>query len=117
MSFKTLNNEEWVFIHLYLSDIQDYYNNIIKKGGIEHQIQGPFGDFKVFQNFDKSDINKILDSEKYRYINNIIKKIDPIFDIVEDSTPSLVKKIHDSVFEDTESLFDFNNNDDEDEIL
>jgi len=115
MNFETLNNEEWIFIYLYLSDVHQYYDDIINKGGIEHQIQGPFGDLKVFQNFDDNKIQEILSSLKYKYIKDIIKKIDPIYDIIEDSAPSLVEKVQKSVYEDTKS-FDLNI-DDEDEIM
>jgi len=98
MSFQELNNKEWVFIYIYLNEIKTHYDKIIKNEGIEHIIKGPMGNkFSFFQKFDSDIIEKVLNSKKYKHLNSIVHKINPIYDIINDADPKLVDTIYSDV--------------------
>jgi len=95
MKFKELNNKEWVFIYTYLSEIKNHYDDIIENKGIEHVIKGPLGkDFSFFQTFNEDILEKVLNSGKYNHLERILSKINPIYDIINDSDPAMVKKVN-----------------------
>jgi hypothetical protein len=98
MSFKELNNNEWVFIYLYLNQVKYHYDEIIENKGIGHLIKGPSGNnIEFFQRIDQTIIDKVIESDKYQLISSITDKVHPIYDIIEDSDPTLVSKISDEI--------------------
>lgn len=121
MSFQELNNKEWVFIYTYLSEIKNHYDKILDDHGIEHVIKGPMGNtFSFFQNFSEEVLEKIYNSGKYKHLEGILNKIDPIYDIIKDSDPDMVNEVYHDVMDSkvdellTEDLDDY---DDQDEIM
>ena len=110
--FKGLSNEEITYIYFYLSNKLSDYDDIINDNGVSHVIDGPIGKVGFFQEYSQEKIDLIKNSNKIKYMRNIIKKLKPIVELIEDSETLLVQIVKNSV--DTILLTRFNDNDNED---
>ncbi len=93
MKFDILSNEEIIFIYLIINEMAENINEIADTKGMEHFIDTPMGKFQIFMSLSDEDIEKLKEGLKYKLLNSINDKFEPIFSLIKESNPELVKEV------------------------
>jgi hypothetical protein len=98
MKLNDLSNEEIVFIHLMVEDRLATLNEVLDKGGITYIMDSPLGKIELFGKFSEKELEDLEDSVKYKLANNIVKKLNPVYDLIADGNQDVIDNVRRSLF-------------------
>jgi hypothetical protein len=79
-----------MFIYLQNKIFYDKYEKVFKEGGITMNIELPLlGNIANFHKMPKESLEKMKNSTHYKYCVAVMKKLQPIVDLIEDVNPDL----------------------------
>jgi hypothetical protein len=93
MDYKTLTNEEIVFLYFVSSEIVSQYETTIKSKSITQTLPTNTGsvDFKI--DLSKDFIDEIESSKHYTIMKDINIKLAPIYNLIKEAEPYIVDRI------------------------
>ena len=98
MKLNELSNEEIVFIHLMVEDRLETLNEVLDKGGITYIMDSPLGKVKLFGEFSVKELEDLRESIKYKLVNSIVKKLDPVYELIADGNQDIIDNVRRSLF-------------------
>lgn len=104
MKFDVLSNEEIIFIYLIINDMTESINEIANTKGMEHYVNTPMGKFQIFMSLSDEDIEKLKEGLKYKLLNSINNKFEPIFSLIQESNPDLVKEVEEIIINNSTNI-------------
>lgn len=98
MKFNELSNEELVFIYLLIEDLHEGIEEVLKDGGMTHEMDSPFGRIKLFAPFSDKELEDLNESPKVVLARSIRKKLEPVFNLISEADREVIDKVRESLF-------------------
>lgn len=98
MKLSDLSNEEIIFIHLMVEDRLDTLNEVLDKGGITYIMDSPLGKVSLFGEFSVKELENLRGSLKYKLAQSIIKKLNPVYELIGESNKDIIDNVRKSLF-------------------
>ena len=98
MKLSDLSNEEIIFIHLMVENRLETLNEVLDKGGITYIMDSPLGKVELFGKFTEKELQDTRESIKYKLANSIVKKLDPVYELIADGNKDIIDGVRRSLF-------------------
>lgn len=95
MSYHNLTNEEIVFLYYVSSSIVKQYENTFADKAITQTLPTDKGVAEITTSFSSEFIDEIKQSKHYTVMKDVQAKLKPIFLLIKDVEPEMVKEIDD----------------------
>jgi hypothetical protein len=102
MKLTDLSNEELIFIHTIVENRLENLNEILDEGGITYIMDSPLGKVELFGRFSDDELTNLEESVKYKLAKSIIKKLQPIYDLLADGNQDIIDNVRNSLFPETD---------------
>lgn len=92
-----LSNKQIVFIYFSLKAVNDRYDDVLGKGQITQMILG-MGPAMISTSLGDEILDDLRQSEHYEMLKSTVDVLQPIFELIQDVEPELVKEVE-KIFE------------------